>query len=238
MLPNKYLGEPRIIPWDVRCKTVGSDMILDLERLKSIIKAVDLYLAERDEVRERAIRLTREIIKSSGWAVTAVHKGDFNEAEEHLSVASEKSKELLFITREYPELYYSGMVYNAISEYVEAKVFIDLVRGRGLEGPDELGVQPVPYLQGLADVVGELKRLALEMVRRGDFESAWKMHAAMEAIYLELRGLDYPDALLPGLRRKTDVARRLVDETKAILTDLESRYKLISRLDEAAKKLK
>ncbi len=200
------------------------------EKLAEVIKAIDSYLSERDKVREEAIRLSRDVVRSSGWAVTAVHKGNMEEARAHLSEAEEKTRRLLEITRPYPELYYSGMVYNAVSEYVEARIFIDIITGRGLPGPDELGVQPVPYLQGLGDVVGELKRLALEMVRRDRFDVAWRLLEAMEQIYLQLRGLDYPDALAPGVRRKADTARRLVDDTKALLVDLENRYKLTMEL--------
>ena len=206
---------------------------IDREALRSIIGVIDSYLAERDSVREEAIKLTRDIVRSSGWAVTAIHRGDLEEALRHLGEAEEKTRRLLEITKPYPELYYSGMVYNAVSEYVEARLFVDLITGKGLRGPEELGVQPVPYLQGLGDVVGELRRLALELIRNGDFTTAWKLQEMMEAIYLELRGLDYPDALAPGIRRKTDVARRLVDETKAFLVDLESRHKLTEELTRA-----
>jgi len=211
---------------------VGQELrpALDREALRRIVGSIDSYLAERDRVREEAIRLSRDVTRYSGWAVTAVHKGDMEEAFRNLEEAERASRRLLEITRGYPELYYSGMVYNAVSEYVEARVFIDLILGRGLPGPEELGVQPVPYLQGLGDVVGELRRLALECVRRGDFNVAWRLLDMMEAIYLELRGLDYPDALAPGIRRKADVARRLVDDTKALLVDLENRYKLMEEI--------
>lgn len=200
------------------------------ERLAEIVASIDSYLAERDRVREEAIRLARDVVRSAGWAVTAVHKGSMEEAWRHLGEAEEKARRLLELTRPYPELYYSGMVYNAVSEYVEARVFMDLITGRGLPGPGELGVQPVPYLQGLGDVVGELRRLALEMVRHGRFDVAWRLLDAMEQIYLQLRGLDYPDALAPGVRRKADAARRLVDDTKALLVDLENRHKLTVEL--------
>ena len=206
---------------------------LDAERLRAIVGAIDSYLSERDKVREEAIRLSRDVIRYSGWAVTAVHKGDLAEAGEHLARAEEAARLLLEKTRGYPELYYSGLVYNAISEYVEAKVFMSLILGEGLPGPEELGVQPIPYLQGLGDVVGELRRLALESVRHGRFDRAWSLLSMMESIYLELRGLDYPEALAPGIRRKADMARRLVDDTKAMLVDIENRYKLLEELKRA-----
>ena len=203
---------------------------MDRGVLKSIMDHINGYLAERDKVREEAVKLTREIIRSSGWAVTSVHKGEFEEALKYLGEAEEKTKRLLELVRPYPELFYSGMVYNAVSEYVEARIFIDVIRGRPLRGPEQLGVQPIPYLQGLGDVVGELRRLALESLRREEFDIAWRLLEVMELLYLELRSLDYPDAIAPGVRRKADVARRLVDETKAMIVDIENRFKLVREL--------
>jgi translin len=206
----------------------------DLDHLREIVSEVDKYLSERDSIRENAIKRARDVIKASGWAITAVHKGNLEEALKYLEEAEIAVRDLLNMVKDYPELYYSGMVYNAVSEYVEARVFIDIITGKGLKGPLELGVQPVPYLQGLGDVVGELRRLALEYVRRENFKTAWRLLEIMEAIYFELRRFDYPEAIAPGIRHKADVARRLVDDTKAMLIDLEKRHELSLRLEKCS----
>ncbi|MCE4629562.1 MAG: hypothetical protein F7C82_04710 [Desulfurococcales archaeon] len=119
-----------------------------------------------------------------------------------------------------------------MSEYVEAIVLYDIVTGKDIPGYEELGIPPTPYLQGLGDVVGELRRLVLEEIRRGSYDKAWEYFEVMEAIYLALRSLDLPEALAPGVRHKADVARRLTDDTKAFLIDLSSRERL-SRLLES-----
>ncbi len=200
-------------------------------KLKEVIKEIDKYLSERDAVREEAIKKARDVIKLSGWSITAVHKGDLREAKEFLAKAEKSVRDLLDLVKGYPEIYYSGAIYNAVSEYVEARVFLDIITGEELKDPSALGVQPVPYLQGLGDVVGELRRLALERVRVDDYETAWKILDAMESIYYEIRKLDYPEALAPGVRHKADVARRLIDDTKALITDLEKRHELSRRLE-------
>ena len=201
-----------------------------LDKLGEIIKGIDGYLMERDSVREGAIKLTREIIRYSGWCVTAIHRGVMDEAQASLREAEDRVRRLQEALKPYPELYYSGLVYNALAEYVEAKLLLELVSGGEIQGPRELDVPPIPYLQGLGDLVGELRRLVLEYIRRGEYESAWSMFRVMEAIYLELRSLDYPDSLMPGVRHKADVARRLVDDTRAFIIDMESRRNLIDRL--------
>ena len=180
-------------------------------------------------MRESALRKTREIIRNSGRSVSSLLKGSVSDARNYLAQAERLVKELLKELSPYPELYHSGMVNNALSEYVEARLFNDLVLNGRVPGYRELGIPPVPYLQGMADLVGELRRLILELVRGNEYDKAWKYAEVMENIYLVLARLDYPDALLPGLRHKLDVARRLVDDTKMFLVDMESRDKL-SRL--------
>jgi len=206
-------------------------LTFDSEKLKNIVEEVDRYLSERDSIRESAIKKARDIIKFSGWAITAVHKGDLNEAKSYLQRTEEVAKELLNLVKNYPEIYYSGMIYNAISEYVEARIFIDIITGSNIKGPEELGVQPVPYLQGLGDVVGELRRLALEFIRKDNYDMAWKLLKVMEFIYFELRKFDYPEAIAPGIRHKADVARRLIDDTKALIIDLEKRHRLSKEIE-------
>ncbi|MCE4599566.1 MAG: haloacid dehalogenase [Desulfurococcales archaeon] len=197
-----------------------------IDKLRSIVDDADRYLSERDSVREKAIRVSREVIRYSGWSVTSVHKGDIEEAERNLSIASEKARELINMARPYPEIYYSGMVYNALSEYAEAMILMSIVKGLEIPGFKGLDIPPVPYLQGLGDVVGELRRLIFEHVRRGEINESWRLLSIMEAIYMELRRLDYPEGLAPGIRHKADVARRLIDDTKSFLVDIESRSRL------------
>lgn len=201
-------------------------------RIQAEVEKARMFLAERDEVREKAIKASRDVIKHSGRMITEIQKGDLNKAEEYLRQLKEATERFLELIRPYPELYYSGMAYNALSEYVEAIILYDIVTGRDIPGYEELGIPPTPYLQGLGDVVGELRRLVLEEIRRGSYDKAWAYYEVMEAIYLALRSLDLPEALAPGVRHKTDVARRLTDDTKAFLIDLSSRERL-SRLLES-----
>lgn len=196
------------------------------KRIDDIIKSIESYLKNLDSIREEVIRISRDVIRYSGWSITEVHKGNIESAQSFLNECEKKSHELMNLVSNSPELAYSGILYNAISEYVEAKIFLNIITNKEIPTHDELKVPHIPYLQGLGDVVGELRRYALESVRKGDFDSAWKSLEIMESIYLELRGLDYPDAILPGIRHKADVARSLVDETKAMLIDLQSRENL------------
>ncbi|MCE4628230.1 MAG: haloacid dehalogenase [Desulfurococcales archaeon] len=212
---------------------MANPLNIDVESIKRVIQdSVDSarkVLDELDQAREQLIRLSRDVIRESGRAIVEVHKGDLDAAVDHMRKCEEATMNLLSLARRYPQLLYTGLVNNAVSEYVEAKLFLALVTEGRLPSYEELasiGIPLVPYLQGLGDLVGELKRLALESVRKSDYETAWRLLGVAEAVYLELQTLDYPDALLPGVRRKADVARRIVDDLKAILVDLSKRDEL------------
>ncbi len=201
-------------------------------RIQEEVEKAREFLSIRDEVREKAIKVSRDVIKYSGWAITEIHKGDLEKAGEYISMLEDAARRFLELVKPYPELYYSGMANNALSEYVEAVVFYRIVCGEDIPGYEDLDIPPAPYLQGLGDVVGELRRLALEEVRKDNFDKAWFYYSIMEAIYLSLRKLDLPEALAPGVRHKADVARRLTDDTKAFLIDLSSRKRLTDLLKE------
>ncbi len=207
------------------------------EGIRKAVSEIASYLSEKDEVRENAIKMSRELIRRSGYAVTYIVAGDLDRAAEELNEARKIKDELMRLVEPHPELLYTGLIYNCTSEYVEAELLYRIVREEPIPGHRELGVPPIPYLQGLGDVVGELRRMCLEKIRRGDYEEAFKYLELMEAVYMELRILDYPDALIPGVRRKADIARRLVEETKALLVDLARRKELLDEMKKLEAKL-
>ncbi|MCE4607126.1 MAG: haloacid dehalogenase [Desulfurococcales archaeon] len=199
--------------------------------LTGIISSIKEKLDVLDSVRNEALKISRDVIRLSGWCITKLHEGDLDNALKHLDECRKTSRRLLEMTQPHPELYYSGFVNNAVSEYVEAEIFYSIVSRNYIPSPSDIDVPIVPYLQGLADTIGELRRMALDYLGKKNIDSAEKLFNWMYTIYTELKGLDYPDSLIPGLRRKVDVDRRLVDDTKAFLVDLESRYELIGLME-------
>lgn len=184
--------------------------------MREIFEKIDAHLRARDEAREDAIKISREIVRASKTVISLVLKGRADEAEAAAAELAELARRLRERLSPYPELFYSGLAYGAFAEHVEAQLLLDVARRRDLRGYEELGVPPEAYLQGLGDLVGELRRMALEKIREGDEEEVWRLINIMEYIYGWLSTLDYPDAIVPGLRHKVDVARRLLDDTMAL----------------------
>jgi translin len=83
--------------------------------------------------------------------------------------------------------------------------------------PDALGVEDAPYLNGMAEAIGEARRRVLDLLREGRVDDGDSVLSAMEDLYAVLVTMDYPDAITGNLRRSTDVARSLIEKTRGDL---------------------
>ncbi|BES82540.1 haloacid dehalogenase [Pyrodictium abyssi] len=192
-------------------------------KFRSIITEIDSVLSRREEARDSLIKSGRDIIKMSGWAINALHRGLIEEARGYMEEMDKRVRDFIKLASDDSFLRESGFVYNVLSEYVEAKVFYSIVVEGDIPSHHDLGVAEVPYLQGVGDALGELRRLALDLMRVDRLEDAEVILELMEALYYEMRALEYPDALIPGVRHKVDVARRLIDDTKSLLLSIKAR---------------
>ena len=175
-------------------------------------------LADTDRARERALRLSREMIRHCADSIRAIHRGEFDAARGLISSAAALVEESGALLNEHPEVYYTGYVQDALKEYVEANAVLAFIEDRRLPSPEELQVGAAPYLGGLADTVGELRRYILDRLRRDDFSRCEETLAVMDEIYTILVTMDFPDAVTRGLRRSTDMVRGILERTRGDLT--------------------
>ncbi|HEY7564666.1 MAG TPA: haloacid dehalogenase, partial [Acidimicrobiia bacterium] len=132
---------------------------------------------------------------------------------------------------EHPDILHAGFIYDAAKEYAEARLSAALFQHFPLPGPADLAVDPVPYLHGLGEAVGELRRRLLDLLREGNLEQAETAMETMDQIVDLLASLDYPDGMTNGLRRTTDVARALVERSRSDLTATAVQDRLRKQLE-------
>ena len=134
------------------------------------------------------------------------------------------------IFKGHADIYYAGFVEHAQQEYSEVSILRSLLKEEGeiknIPSPDELKVEYAAYLNGLGDVVGELRRHVLDLIRKDSFEKAEIFLGIMENIHAMLMDFDYPDAITKGLRRKTDVSRALIEKTRGDVVNAIGQKKL------------
>jgi translin len=118
----------------------------------------------------------------------------------------------------YPAVAFAGFLHDAEKEYAEAVLCAALVAGTPLAGPQELGVEPPAWLNGLGEAASELRRHLLDRLRAGELSVAEGLLSAMEDVYDLLVTIDYPDAVTSGLRRTADALRAVLERTRSDLT--------------------
>ncbi|MGD2052149.1 MAG: haloacid dehalogenase [Acidimicrobiia bacterium] len=201
----------------------------DLDALETAVRA---ELDGKYEARELALKNCRKIIRLSANAIRALHRNDPPTAEGLLAEARTLIAEAEEPLQEHLDIYYAGFFYDAVKEYAEAELTAALLAGYPLPLPDELGLHAVPYLKGLGEAVGEQRRRLLDQLRTGHLQDAEATFAAMETIHDLLTSLDYPDGMTAGLRRTTDVARALIERSRADLTTTIVQERLRARLEQ------
>jgi len=102
---------------------------------------------------------------------------------------------------------------DAFQEAVEAVLLGAIVAREPLPGPTDLGVDPEPYLLGLGDVVGEVRRLTLDRLAHDDLAGAEGELALMERLTRALLRFDTTRAIVQ-LKPKQDTARTLLERTR------------------------
>jgi translin len=188
---------------------------LDLDPIESWART---ELDRKNAAREQALRWSRELVRACANSIRAVHRREFASAEQLLGEAHALNGQICTLLANIGDVYWAGYVQDAQKELVEASCTLALVHGSRLPEPTALGIAPAPFLNGLAEAVGELRRYLLDMLRRGEVEGCEQLLMAMDDIYSLLVTLDYPDALTGGLRRTTDNTRGILEKTRGDLT--------------------
>jgi len=196
--------------------------------LKTVLSKIQKELKDKDEVREQVQRDMRRATRLSKQAILFTHQKRFRDARRLLNDTNRLFAKLSKIAQTHPDMIYMGMVEAAFEEYAESQTLLRLVEEERFFSPEELGVPSVAYVLGLGDVIGELRRRALDMLRKGDVRTAEDCLQMMEKIYIELISMDDAYMLVPGLRRKGDVARHVIEATRGDIT-LEARRTSLER---------
>lgn len=158
------------------------------------------------------------MIRASANAIRALHRGEDDEAARLMDEAGTLLGGAVEALSDHPDVLYAGFVHDAAKEYAEARLTAALGAGGSLPLPEDLGVEPPAYLNGLGEAVGEMRRRMLDLLRGGDLAEAERVLVAMDGVVELLASLDYPDGMTGGLRRTTDVARSLVERSRSDLT--------------------
>ncbi len=206
--------------------------------LRGLTEAFHRRFDEKMVAREAALAASRKAIRSSANAIRAIHRAEACEAERLMREARRALDEGEAATEDHPDIRHAGFLHDAQKEYAEARLTKAVVFGRELPGADEVGVPPAPYLNGMAEAIGEARRTVLDLLRGGEPHRAEAILGAMDDMYAVLVTMDYPDAITGNLRRSTDVARSIIEKTRGDLSVSLVQRDLRDALERHAKELR
>ena len=186
--------------------------------LNGVSEQIRQRLDAKSEAREKGLRGSRQAIRECANSIRATHRGELGLAQELMTAARKSLDGAQEAMKPFPDIYYAGFLQDAEKEYAEARGTFALINGKEIPTPEELSVGDAPYLNGLAEAIGELRRHILDIMRKGKLDRSEELLGAMDDIYYVLVSMDYPDAMTGGLRRTTDVARSIMERTRGDLS--------------------
>ena len=179
-----------------------------MEGLKTTVAEAVNILSHVEKVREQAIRDSREIIRLTKKVIHSVHVKETD---------LESLKELRAKVTDIDDPLMQNMMQDAMGEYAEAVILCSVVMNDPLPSFSKLKISPQAWILGLADSLGEMRRLLLSMLIDSKIAEAVSLYSEMEEIYDALMSIDVPDAIVP-IRRKQDIARGIMDKTQTDIT--------------------
>ncbi len=206
---------------------------MNFEQIEVSLEEISKELDEVEGKREKLLRESRDVISLSGKAITDIHSMNLKDA----SLKIDKAKELLINLRKVSSNDLNRYLIVPETEYVEATSLYSIAMEKPIPSYKELEVMNISYLLGLLDTIGEIKRRTYDEIRRGKSREASELFKIMEHLYVILLPLAVYDRLAKGLRRKLDVARILIEDTRSAVTEEARRSELIKSIEGLFKRL-
>lgn len=202
-------------------------MAVAAENVKDTLKKISSQLDDVEHRREVLIKGTRGVIMKCSKSIMALHRGRLEDAAKLLEEAQTELGSLRTHIRDDLERY----LINAEQEFVEAYQLKCVYEKTSLAGMDDLNVATSSYLLGLLDSIGEIKRMIYDNLRTERTSDALNLFALMEDLYSSIYPFAVYDNIVPGIKRKLDVAKLLIENVRSTLTEESNRNLLIKRMD-------
>jgi translin len=204
-----------------------------LSNVQADVEKINKKFKDIEERRNAIIKGTRDATILCSKAIVSMHAHKKNESIENI----EKAKKLLQQFKKMGKEDLQKYLYVAEQEFVEAYCLFSIIENSVIPSMKSLEVSDISYVMGLLDCIGEIKRMIIDKIRLEGTSDINTLFELMDKIY----GIIYPlavyDNLMPGLRKKLDVSRILIENVRAILTEENRRTIMIEKMHEFEKKI-
>jgi translin len=204
-----------------------------LSNVQTDVEKINKKFKDVEERRNAIIKGTRDATILCSKAIVSLHSHKKKESIEYI----EKAKKLLQQFKELGKDDLQKYLYIAEQEFVEAFCLFSIAEKSVIPSMKSLEVSDISYVMGLLDCIGEIKRMIIDKIRSEGTSNVTTLFDLMDKIY----GIIYPlavyDNLMPGLRKKLDVSRILIENVRAIMTEEQRRTRMIETIQQFEKRI-
>jgi len=204
---------------------------MGLKNVRTSLPKISKELERTNSSREFLIKNNRTVVINCSQAIISIHKKDLVTAKKKIK----KAKEELTKLKQKAGGDLNRYVLTPEQELVEAVSLLSIIEGKDIPSYKSLKISGESYILGLLDCIGELKRQVIDTIRVGNLKKAESLFDVMENLYLMLYPFATYDKIVKESRRKLDVNRSLVEDTRTILTEEIRRQELIETINKTKK---
>ncbi|MFX0035153.1 MAG: translin family protein [Candidatus Hermodarchaeota archaeon] len=174
-----------------------------------VFEVLEILYQDREEI----LKLSRNIIRDCSIAIKSIHRKEFDKFQNKINKIKNEHQDLVKLVNKNLGVFYNYLK-TPEQEYAEAMAFYAIIKKNNIPTPLDLKIDPINFVLGLADVIGELRRYALDNIRNSQVEDLNEILENMDEIYTYLFTIDYPSAITQDLRHKVDTARNIIEKTR------------------------
>lgn len=185
------------------------DRTVEIPTMDFSLKDIRERYAEADAAREAVIKQARDVQKASKNSIFATHRGDTHKAKNLIEKAAEQAKPLLASPwRKSLDL----------EEWAEACLFLDWIETKEITDKNLLSLPLTneEYLGGVADLTGEIGRLAVEAAAKRKIDDVTAVYDTCHLVLREFTSLELPGKII----KKMDALHATIRKIETILYEL------------------
>ncbi|MBU1039023.1 hypothetical protein KKC17_02195 [Patescibacteria group bacterium] len=172
---------------------------------------------QRTQIKRRWLTgLASEAQHLSKQSIFVAQRGDLALSVSLLTKATGYLKKIQPIFKKFQDLENLGVYRAALEEYVEAKLFLDILKHQPISSLPQFNISPEIYLGAVSDAIGETVRLAVKYAAQSKVAEV----KSLQILATNLTGWLAEFNLTGPLRSKFDQAKRHLIRLEEINYDL------------------
>ncbi len=204
-------------------------------RINLLVKDSYEFLRKQEDAKYELLKDISVVLKKCRQSVKASYAQDFKAAKKLLDEVQREIGRIVKTASKKGVYNTWPPIVQTYQELLEAVFIYWFASGKEYR----LRVRPPPasILYAASDLIGELKRVMMEKLRRGQLDEAEETYSMMTQLYENISTIALGDAVLPGFKRKIDVNRASVESAFTILNEELRRKAFLSSMEKRLEKL-